>query len=174
MSIIPISQMPAAPMKRIIVHWTAGGHIASSLDREHYHFLVEGDLDVIRGHLPITANVPPLREGKYAAHTRGCNSYSIGVSACGMVGAVESPFNAGRAPISEAQFKKLAEVVACLAKRYGIPVTDKTVLTHAEVQPNLGIKQSGKWDIARLAFDLNTRGPKPVGDKFRALVKAFM
>lgn len=174
MPAVPASWMPDAPMKRIVVHWTAGSHIASALDREHYHIIVEGDGNVVRGQMPITANVPPLREGRYAAHTRNCNSYSIGVSACGMAGATESPFTPGRFPISERQFRKLAEVIADLAKRYKIPVTDQTILTHAEVQPNLGIKQAGKWDYTRLVFKPELKGAKPVGDYLRQLVKAAM
>lgn len=174
MTVIPQEWMPAAPMKRIIIHWTAGAQLASENDREHYHFLVEGDLDIVRGTLPVTANVPPLTEGKYAAHTRGSNSHSIGISICGMNGAVEQPFNAGKAPISAPQFSKLIAAVACLATRYSIPVTDKTILTHAEVQKNLGIKQNGKWDITRLPFDATVVGAKACGDKIRSMVKAAM
>ncbi|GAA4525482.1 hypothetical protein GCM10023174_10140 [Chelativorans composti] len=174
MALIPEHWMPNAPMKRIIAHWTAGGYVASSLDKEHYHFLVEGDGTVVRGLHPISANIPPLREGRYAAHTRSANSYSIGVSACGMAGATENPFNPGRYPISERQFGKLAELIATLAKRYGIPVTDKTILTHAEVQPNLGIKQLGKWDYTRLVFKPELKGYREVGDYLRHLVKVAM
>ncbi len=36
------SWMPAAEMDRIIVHWTAGAHRASELDRSHYHVLIQG------------------------------------------------------------------------------------------------------------------------------------
>lgn len=171
MSDLPSGWLPAAPMKRIIVHWTAGSYIPSELDKEHYHFLIRGDGCVIRGNIPINANVPPLREGRYAAHTLHCNAYSIGVSICAMAGAIESPFNAGDFPMKEIQFKSAINVVAALCKKYNIPVTDKTVLSHAEVQLNLGIKQRGKWDIARLAFDPSVIGAHAVGEKLRSLVK---
>lgn len=171
MSDLPSGWMPNAPMKRVIIHWTAGSYTASALDKEHYHFLIQGDGCVVRGSVPVNANVPPLREGRYAAHTLNANSYSIGVSLCCMANATESPFNAGSYPMKEVQFKSAINVVAALCKHYNIPVTDKTVLTHAEVQPNLGIKQRGKWDITHLAFDPSTVGARAVGDKIRRLVK---
>ena len=34
--------------------------------------------------------------------------------------------------------------------------------------PYLGIAQAGKWDIAKLAFDLSVVGAKACGDIFRA------
>jgi len=171
MSDLPSGWMPVAPMKRIIVHWTAGSYIASELDKEHYHFLIQGDGCVVRGSVPVNANVPPLREGRYAAHTLNTNAYSIGVSMCCMANAIESPFNPGGCPMKEIQFKSMINVVAALCNKYNIPVTDKTVLTHAEVQSNLGIKQRGKWDITHLAFDPSIVGARAVGDKIRQLVK---
>lgn len=173
-SIVATEWMPAAPMKRIIVHWTAGGHIASSLDREHYHILVEGDGTLVRGHPWISDNVnvagKPAHE--YAAHTLNANSGSVGVSLCCMAGATESPFSAGRAPMTRAQWNAMTSVVADLCRRYGIAVTDKTVLSHAEVQTDLGIQQRGKWDFTRLAFDPSVVGAKACGDKMRAEVRA--
>ena len=47
-------------------------------------------------------------------------------------------------------------------------VTPHTVLSHAEVQQALGIKQRGKWDISHLAFDPWGIGAKACGDIFRA------
>jgi hypothetical protein len=55
---------------------------------------------------------------------------------------------------TKAQWDKMIQVVAELARHYRIPITPKTVLTHAEVQSNFGIAQRGKWDITRLPFDL--------------------
>jgi hypothetical protein len=49
-----------------------------------------------------------------------------------------------------------------------------TILTHAEVEPNLRIKQKGKWDITRLPFDDTVRGHAPVGDKLRREVAAAL
>lgn len=173
---VPVDWMPAAKMKRVVVHWTGGSYIASSLDKEHYHFVVEGDLDVLLGLHPVTANevIGSKSQDDYAAHTKGTNTGAIGVSMCGSAGAVERPFSAGKFPITEAQWQRTAEAVASLCQRYGIAVNDKTVLTHAEVQTNLGIKQNGKWDIAHLTFGTNLHTAKACGDDFRLRVSQVL
>lgn len=170
---VPSSWMPLVPMRGIVVHWTAGGHNPTTFDKGHYHILIAGDGTVIRGTPTIDLNQNPVRKG-YAAHTRNCNSGWIGVSLACMAGAVESPFNAGSAPMTKAQWDKLPHVLAALCERYSIDVTPKTVLSHAEVQTNLGIAQSGKWDIARLAFDPSVKGAKACGDIFRARTAAML
>jgi hypothetical protein len=172
---IPADWMPQAKISRVVLHWTAGSHKASDFDRQHYHVLIEGDGKVVKGFPSIAANsLPRVRPG-YAAHTRSCNSGSIGVSLCCMANAVERPFNAGKYPLTKSQWAEASSVVAALCKHYGIKVTPETVLSHAEVQGNLGIAQKGKWDIAVLPFDpmtYNTAGK--VGDRFRAEVAAKM
>lgn len=171
--IVPASWMPAAKMQRIIVHWTAGQHRASDLDRQHYHLLIEGDGTVVRGVPTIDLNQSPARAG-YAAHTLNCNSGSIGVSLCCMAGAVESPFDAGPQPMTRTQWDKAADVLAVLCARYGIEPTRQTLLSHAEVQDTLGIRQRGKWDISRLAFDPSTVGAHACGDRLRRETLARM
>lgn len=171
---MPTEWMPAADMDRVIVHWTAGAYTASSLDREHYHAVIEGDGNLVKGHRSIKDNeyIGNKNSDHYAAHTRGCNTKSIGISMCCMANAVESPFDAGKFPMTQYQWDAMTSVVAQLCKRYGIAVTEKTVLTHAEVQPTLGIQQRGKWDITRIAFDSTVKGPSGVGSKLRNEVKA--
>lgn len=170
MAPLPLLWMPAVRMERIICHWTAGAHKANAKDRKSYHLIVEGDGNVVRGERSIADNVPPLRA--YAAHTRNANSYSIGVSLACMGGATESPFVPGKWPMTRAQYDRMVEIVAELAKRYKIAVTDKTVLWHSEVQQNLGIKQAGKWDATRLAFDPGVKGARACGDRLRRDVQA--
>lgn len=112
--------------------------------------------------------------GARASHTLNCNTGSIGVSLCCMAGAVESPFKAGKAPMTREQWDKLAHVVADLCRRYDIPVTRKTVLSHAEVQGTLGIKQRGKGDFTRLAFDPVLKGAKACGNALRPAVSVYL
>ncbi|PDT47436.1 N-acetylmuramoyl-L-alanine amidase [Sinorhizobium fredii] len=169
--IMPAEWMPAAKMERIILHWTAGAHKASEFDRSHYHILIEDDGKLIRGIPSIKLNEAPAKKG-YAAHTLGCNSGSIGISLCCMAGANEAPFAPGKYPMTRKQWDGLTSVVADLCRRYSIPITDKTVLSHAEVQNNLGIQQRNKWDITRLAFDPSIKGAKACGDKLRAEASA--
>lgn len=173
-STVPASWMPKADIDRVIVHWTAGQHRASESDRSHYHVLVEFDGHLVRGIPTIDKNdASGIRTG-YAAHTLNCNTGSAGVSMCCMALAVESPFSPGPAPMTEAQWRAMVRVVAELCRRYGIPITDRTVLTHAEVQPNLGITQRGKWDVTRLPFSPRVVGHRAVGDLLRQQVAALM
>lgn len=170
-SLVPTDWLPDAKMVRVICHWTAGQHKASDFDRSHYHVLIEDDGKIVRGKPSIKLNETVKTGSGYAAHTLGCNTGSIGVSLCCMAGAMESPYVAGPAPMTRAQWDALAVVVADLCRRYGIAVTDKTVLSHAEVENNLGIKQRGKWDFTRLAFDPSIKGAKACGDLLRAAVR---
>ncbi|RJG40798.1 peptidoglycan recognition family protein [Mesorhizobium sp. DCY119] len=169
-STLPDDWMPWAQMQRIVVHWTAGSNTASALDKEHYHILVEGSGKVVRGKPSIDLNQAPVQKG-YATHTLNCNSSSIGVSLCGTAGAVENPFLAGNNPITSEQWEALPKLLADLCRRYSIPVTASTVLSHAEVQGTLGITQRGRWDIARLPFEPSVKGAKAVGDLFRNATK---
>lgn len=158
-------------MKRIVLHWTAGTHKVNNLDREHYHFIVAGDGTVEVGKHPVSAN-DNTSDGAYAQHTKGSNTGSIGVALAAMAGAVERPFSTGVYPITTAQVDAMVALCARLAKQYGIAVTRETILTHAEVQPTLGIKQNGKWDITWLPGFHSARDPVQTGDFIRAHISA--
>ena len=80
-------------MKRIIIHWTAGSHKASSVDKEHYHMIVNGDGTVVNGDHKIEDNLSTA-DGVYAAHTKGANTGAIGVAMAGMLG--DMTFNRDR------------------------------------------------------------------------------
>jgi len=170
---LPVSWLDNAKMTRIICHWSAGGYVVSSIDKEHYHFIAGGDGKWVRGDHEVADN-SLTSDGDYAAHTLSCNTGSIGISLACMLNAVESPFNAGPYPMKRNQWDTLVQAVAQLCKHYGIAVTPKTVLSHAEVQGNLGITQKGKWDYTHLAFDPSVVGATAVGNKLRAEVSAAM
>lgn len=172
--IVPAAWMPEAKIVRVIFHWTAGTHKATEFDRGHYHVLVEADGKAVRGIPVISGNSAVNPKGKIAHHTLNTNTGSAGVSACCMGGAEESPFKAGKYPLTRAQWQALALVIADICERYKIPVTARTVLSHAEVQGTLNIKQRGKWDFTRLAFDPSVKGPKACGDHMRSLVDAAL
>lgn len=167
-NLLPVEWLPPAKMARIIVHWTAGQHDPSDQDRAHYHVLIDGAGSAIRGIPSIALNDARGVKSGYAAHTLNCNTGSIGVSLCCMAGAVENPFRPGMAPMTVAQWDALPRVLAELCRRYGIAVSPRTVLSHAEVEGTLGIKQRGKWDIARLPFAPDVRGASAIGDIFRS------
>lgn len=54
------------------------------------------------------------------------------------------------------------------------PDYTKTLLSHAEVQANLGIKHRGKRDISGLPFDPSVKGAKACGDLMRSAVAALL
>lgn len=66
----------------------------------------------------------------------------------------------------------MAALCAELCRQYDIPVSRTTVLTHAEVQPTLGITQRGKWDVTWLPGMSGPGAPVAVGDMLRARVVA--
>lgn len=172
MPLLHASWKPAARMKRIITHWTAGAYTASTNDKEHYHILVERDGNLVRGDHSIDDN-ERIRGDDYAAHTRRLNTGSIGISVCCMAGARESPFRGGEFPMTERQWLKLAAVAAELATFYNIPVTRLTILGHGEVQRTLGVPQNGKWDPMVLPWNRGLTKAQ-VGDAFRAEVTKRM
>lgn len=172
--ILPRDWMPDAPMKRIHAHWTAGNHEPNATDLKHYHLLVTGSGDIRRGRFPISANTGAMPRGTYAAHTLNANSGAIGVSMCCMAGAMERPLRYGTDPMTKIQWDRMIETIAALAARYKIPVTPKTILSHAEVQVNLGIAQRQKWDITVLPFDESIRGARAIGDLMRRQVQELL
>jgi hypothetical protein len=164
--------MPACDMARVVLHWTAGTHKASALDKDHYHVLIEGDGSVVYGNHPIDANAKPAREPR-ASHTRNLNTGSIGVSLCCMRDAIERPFSAGPFPLTIEQWQAAAEVVAELCAGYRIAVTPRSVLAHGEVQAVLGVPQLQKWDPLVLPWT-PTIPRQQVMDQFRASVQQHL
>lgn len=157
-------------LKRIVWHWPAGTHDVSSMDRRHYHFIISGDGVVVHGdHVP-EANTGSLKSGSYAAHTLNLNSGSIGVAVAGMAQATERPFSTGPWPLKDIQIDALVELTAALCQIHDIPVSRATTLSHAEVQPTLGIAQRGKWDISWLPGMSGPGDPVEVGDRLRLRV----
>lgn len=172
MTMIPTQWLSPCSMKRVICHWTAGGYKATSLDRAHYHLLIEGDGTLVRGTHSIADNVSTA-DGVYAAHTARCNTGSIGVAMCCMGGAQASPFQPGSFPMTQTQWETMAKVVAQLCQFYQIPVTPQTVLGHGEVEVYLGIPQHGKWDPMVLPWAPEMSRTQ-VGHYLRALVQRAM
>ena len=171
---IPVGWLPkSSKMARIIAHWTAGSYTVSSTDAEHYHFIWGGDGIVVRGDNTVVDN-ESTSDGEYAAHTKDCNTGSIGVSMACMAGAKENPFDSGLYPMRKAQWDGMCRGIAELCAFYKIAVTPKTVLSHGEVQSTLGIAQNGKWDFTHLSWDQSVVGAKACGDLMRAQVSELL
>lgn len=160
-------------IERTITHWTGGPNHATELDKKHYHKITEGSGRIVDGHEEIEDNLV-TSDGDYAAHTRNLNTGSAGFAMAGMADAEESPFVPGNFPIRREQFEAHCRMLAEFHEDYSIPVTRETCLTHAEVEPTLGVKQNGKWDLTRLVFEPSIVGAIPVGDYMRKRVRAYM
>ena len=158
-------------LHRIVMHWTAGAYGDIALERRAYHVLIDQHGRAVMGDYAPEAN-SDTSDGRYAAHTRALNSGSIGIAVDAMAGASESPFNAGSAPITAAQLDGLVREVASLCETYNIPVHPVSVLTHAEVQGTIGVRQRNKWDITWLPGMAAPAAPRTVGDMLRKLIAA--
>jgi N-acetyl-anhydromuramyl-L-alanine amidase AmpD len=136
-------------MKRIIIHWTAGGCVPTSYEKEFYHFLVDSLGKIHLGKFKPEANLI-CRKGMYAAHTGGGNTGSIGVALCGMAN-FKNKNEVGDFPITKVQFESAMKLCAELAKKYDIQITPDNVMTHYEFgQKHRDTTSYGKIDIVFL------------------------
>jgi len=162
-----LSALPAKP-KRIIMHWTGGGPRASEFERAHYHYLFQQDGRVVAG-VPVARNMRKVVEGvPYAAHTRGLNSFSVGVSFCGMLDAVQGG-SFGPHPLTQTQVQTGLLFIAELCREWRLPANEDTLFTHAEAERLHGVKQEHKWDIDALPF-MRDASPAEIGNWMRMTV----
>ncbi len=164
-------RLPQGDLRAISLHWTAGDY---ETVYPAYHFCVTGPADPRVHHThDLRANMRDVRTDPalpYAAHTRGRNSWSIGLSAAAMRDATPSDF--GACPLSEPQLDALCRVAARLARFYAIDPA--AIRTHAEAALDDGYFGAGgdevRWDIARLRpspAPLEPREATATGDWFR-------
>lgn len=147
---------------RIQGRWTGGGHVPNPTDLRAYHGLIPAEGPPV---LPVT---PDTRR----SHTLNANSGAIGLAICAMASAVERPWHSGRAPITPTQVCNFVREAARLCRLYDMPVTRWSVLTHAGIQPTLGIVQRWKWDITWLPGMSGPADPIKVGNHLRAMIRA--
>lgn len=159
-------------MKRIVLHWTAGGNYPNIADLEHYHFVIDKNGKVYNGKFKPEANLN-CSDGKYAMHTGGGNTGSIGIAVCGMAN-YKGKLTDTKYPLTAVQVEKMFALSAELCKKYGIPISPDTVLTHYEfglAYPKTS--SAGKIDITCLPPYLSVK-PTQVGDFIRKKVKWYL
>lgn len=142
-------------LKRICLHWTGGTGKANETDKKCYHYLVEADGKVIKGKYSPEDNIN-CNDGKYAAHTGGGNTGSIGIALCGMFGYSENKPEATKHPLNQVQCEACWKLIAELCHDYSIEVSEDTVLTHWEFNkkyPKANTKI--KIDITYLSYQPN-------------------
>lgn len=137
-------------MKRIIIHWTAGTNTPNNVDKEHYHYLIDGDGNIHAGKYKPEDN-ENCSDGRYAQHTGGGNTGSIGVSMCGMFIPAKSDLRQTKFPLTRKQCEACFKLCADLGKKYGIPITAQNIMTHYEFgKSHPQTSSAGKIDIIYL------------------------
>ena len=174
MTVLP--KLPSGELRRIYLHWTGGDFVTVY---PAYHFCValgdDGRPRVVATH-DLRANMRDVRTGEepYAAHTRGRNSYAIGLSVCGMRDATPQDF--GAFALRDDLLTAACALAAELARAYAIPPSRDGIATHAEAALEDGYFGAGedeRWDIARLhphEGPLLSDDAGRVGDELRARI----
>lgn len=133
-------------IKRIILHWTAGRYYPTQFEKQYYHYLIDKDGRIYNGIYSPEDNLN-CSDGKYAAHTGGGNTGSIGVAMCAMSG-FKSNDNVGAFPITPVQFESCMKFCSDLCKKYSLEINPQSVMTHYEFgQKNPKTSSYGKIDI---------------------------
>lgn len=158
-------------MKRIIIHWTAGKYYPTEYEKEHYHYLVDKNGIIYNGKYKPEDN-EICKIGKYAAHTGGGNTESIGVAICAMAD-FKDKNHTGKYPILKKQFESTMKLCAQLSKKYSIDITSETVMTHYEFGiNNPKTTSAGKIDIIYIpAFPWVSKDE--IGSFIRAKIKWY-
>lgn len=169
--------LPEGELRAISLHWT--GHAYDEVFPA-YHFCISRPDDVLvhQTH-DLRENMRDVQRdaaAPYAPHTRGRNSWAIGLAIAAMHEA--TPHDFGPYPITEPQLAALCEVAARLAAFYRIPAG--AIRTHAEAALEDGYFGAGpdqRWDIARLRpapEPLRPAEATQTGDWFRARIEALI
>lgn len=151
-------------LNRITFHWTAGTYTPNDVDKKAYHFLIDGEGKVIKGVLKPEDNID-CKDGVYARHCGGGNTGNIGIAICGMY--------SKDYPIKRVQIEAACKLAAQLCEKYGIRITNRNVVTHAEfgqMYPNSS--SYGKVDIVNLPC-VAVYGTTPVGNWIRNKVQWY-
>lgn len=156
-------------VRGVVWHWTAGANGLIELELDAYNFLTDTQGRIYDGNSTIAEQVMyDWRRGIGASHTKSMNTGWVGISQDSMAGAKQTnPITWGSHPITWDGIDAMLEKTMDICEEYDIPVSKWTTLSHAEVQPTLGVKQRWKWDYVVLPGDTVSRNPVEVGDELR-------
>jgi hypothetical protein len=172
--------LPVGRIERIYTHWSA--HDYASVFPA-YHFCVatlsDGAIVVANTH-DVRHNMRDVSKAPdtpYAAHTRGRNSFALGISIMGMADARPDDF--GPYPLTSELVNALCLVGARLAQRYGVAIDADHVMSHAEaalLDGYFGTAPEERWDIARLHPDARPLRPDDAlesGERLRSMMQSW-
>lgn len=154
---------------RITAHHTGGGYSPNATDLAAYPLCIDGDGKVHQGKLPLSANAAgqKLVAGHYYPHTWKLNSGNFGISICSMGGGKWDNPRGSRYFPRQVQVDALISEMARRCREFGIAPSRQHTLTHAEVEPTLGVKQKQKWDFDYQIRQVSARDPVAIGDELR-------
>lgn len=159
-------------MKRIIIHWSAGTSSPNTHEKDCYHFLIDSLGEVHNGNCTPEDNLN-CNDGKYAAHTGGGNTGSIGVALCGMLG-YKNRQDIGNYPLTKIQCERCFKLIAELAKKYNIVINPQNVMTHYEFgKSHPKTLSAGKIDITFLP-PYSYLKPDEIGNFIRNKAKWYL
>lgn len=148
--------------KNIVLHWTAGNYTPSSIDKMHYHYLIDNNGKLYKG-LYTPQDNENCTDGKYAAHCGGGNTGRIGLAICCRKD-IKTP------PVQK-QVEALCHLSAQLCHAYGLKPIN--CITHAEFgQAHPKTSSYGKIDINSLPY-AKVSGIKACGDYLRNKIQWY-
>ena len=145
--LVQLAKASKGKIRHLYLHWTAGRYKQVFDD---YHLSIDGEGNIYSA-------CESLEELK--AHTWQRNSHSVGISLCCCLDALYCghvdgmpKVNFGSYPPTQLQIETMAKVIALLAHYLGLPINEKTVMTHQEAAaldgygPFSGDPQT-RWDL---------------------------
>lgn len=142
----------------------------NSTEFQHYHYLIDKDGVTHEGVYKPEDN-ENCTDGRYAAHTGGGNTGSIGIALCGMLG-YKSPQNVGAYPLTAKQVEAGFKLCAGLIKKYKLQLSN--VITHYEfgkLHPES--TSAGKIDITYLPSYPDVKAEE-MGGFIRSKIRWFL
>lgn len=146
---------------RIHWHWAVSTYDVTPRVRSHYNGVFDYEGNEYDGGAPAQhqANYSYGQNKVGVSHTLSANTGSVGLSVACLSGVrpdwSEMSVIQGKYPVTWKAIDAMLEKTAELCEAFDIYPSKWTTLNHAEVQPNLGIRQKGKWDIQILPHEPN-------------------
>lgn len=155
-------------IRGIVWHWTASTYAVNDEVCSHYNDVHDYEGNSYEGGARAEHQVNyDWRRGIGVSHTRNMNTGWIGQSVAAMAGSDGWPMRWGKYPLTWEGIDAMLERSAEYAEAFDIPVTKWTMLSHAEVQPTLNVRQENKWDYMVLPGDSRVSDPVMIGDILR-------
>lgn len=164
-------------LHRIHWHWTASGYKVTYDVARHYNDVFDEKGNQYDG------GARPEHQAAYSvarkigvSHTLNANTGAIGLAVAAMRGAEGWPsLMWGDSPLTWPGIDAMLVQTAEYCKEFDIPVSRWSTLSHAEIEPTLGITQRAKWDFRVLPGYPSVMDAQEVGDILRQrLVDKFL